>query len=166
MARLIPSTRIPIADENGFMVPIWYDYFSARGRSAENGEVVAGGGLSGGGFVADGIALDIEANGVTNAMLRDSVGCSVIGRVQNTTGDPQDIQATASGRFLQRDGNDLVFRVPKVPSYTVAEATAASVAADLGAGTIIFVSNESGGAVLAFSDGTDFRRVTDRAVVS
>lgn len=34
------------------------------------------------------------------------------------------------------------------------------------AGEIIFVSNESGGAVLAFSDGTNWRRVTDRAIVS
>ena len=34
------------------------------------------------------------------------------------------------------------------------------------AGGIIFVSNETGGAVLAFSDGTDWRRVTDRAVVA
>lgn len=30
----------------------------------------------------------------------------------------------------------------------------------------IYVSNESGGAVPAFSDGTNWRRVTDRAVVS
>lgn len=34
------------------------------------------------------------------------------------------------------------------------------------AGQMIFVSDESGGAVPAFSDGTDWRRVTDRAVVS
>lgn len=31
---------------------------------------------------------------------------------------------------------------------------------------IVYVSNESGGAVLAFSDGTSWRRVTDRVVVS
>ena len=31
---------------------------------------------------------------------------------------------------------------------------------------IIIVSNETGGLVPAFSDGTDWRRVTDRAVVS
>jgi len=31
---------------------------------------------------------------------------------------------------------------------------------------LIFVSDESGGAVPAFSDGTDWRRVTDRVVVS
>ncbi len=32
--------------------------------------------------------------------------------------------------------------------------------------TMIYVSNESGGAVPAFSDGTNWRRVTDRAIVS
>lgn len=35
-----------------------------------------------------------------------------------------------------------------------------------GAGAILYVSDEAGGAVLAFSDGTSWRRVTDRAVVS
>ncbi len=34
------------------------------------------------------------------------------------------------------------------------------------AGQIIYVSNEVGGAVLAFSDGTNWRKVTDRAVVA
>lgn len=33
-------------------------------------------------------------------------------------------------------------------------------------GALIYVTNESGGAVPAFSDGTNWRRVTDRAVVS
>lgn len=51
----------------------------------------------------------------------------------------------------------------KVKSYTVAGAPSAS---GFGAGTIIYVSNESGGAVLAFSDGTNWRRVTDRAIIS
>ena len=31
---------------------------------------------------------------------------------------------------------------------------------------LIYVSDETGGAVPAFSDGTDWRRVTDRAVIS
>ncbi len=34
------------------------------------------------------------------------------------------------------------------------------------AGGVIYISDESGGAVLAFSDGTNWRRVTDRAVAS
>ena len=39
-------------------------------------------------------------------------------------------------------------------------------AAGTGAGALLLVTDESGGAVLAFSDGTHWRRVTDRAVVS
>lgn len=31
---------------------------------------------------------------------------------------------------------------------------------------VVFVPDETGGATLAFSDGSDWRRVTDRAVVS
>ena len=50
----------------------------------------------------------------------------------------------------------------RVRGYTVAGAPPAAA----GAGQIIFVSNEAGGPVLAFSDGTSWRRVTDRAVIS
>jgi len=46
-------------------------------------------------------------------------------------------------------------------SYTVAGVPSAATA-----GQMIYVSNESGGAVPAFADGTNWRRVTDRAIVS
>lgn len=46
-------------------------------------------------------------------------------------------------------------------SYTVGTVPAAS----LGAGSMIYVSNESGGAVTAVSDGTNWRRVPDNAVI-
>jgi hypothetical protein len=45
------------------------------------------------------------------------------------------------------------------PTYTVAQLPAAAPA-----GSLAFVSDESGGAVLAFSDGTNWRRSTDRAI--
>lgn len=47
-------------------------------------------------------------------------------------------------------------------------ATVATVpsASGLGGGAEIYVTNESGGAVLAFSDGANWRRVTDRAIIS
>ena len=51
----------------------------------------------------------------------------------------------------------------KVGSYTAAALPSASAA---GPGAIIYVSNEAGGATLAFCDGTDWRRTADRAVVS
>jgi len=47
------------------------------------------------------------------------------------------------------------------PSYTVATLPAVGIA-----GGEIYVSNEAGGAVPAFSDGTNWRRYTDRAIVS
>lgn len=39
-------------------------------------------------------------------------------------------------------------------------------AADRGAGAMIYVSDETSGAVIAFSDGTNWRRVTDRTIIS
>jgi len=50
---------------------------------------------------------------------------------------------------------------PETPTYTVA--TLPNVG---GGGGMIFVSDETGGATLAFSDGTNWRRVQDRAVVA
>lgn len=50
----------------------------------------------------------------------------------------------------------------QLPTYTVSTVpTAATYARGL-----IYVSNEAGGAVPAFSDGSSWRRVTDRAVIS
>lgn len=46
-------------------------------------------------------------------------------------------------------------------SFTVSTLPSAAVA-----GKLIFVTDESGGAVPAFSDGTDWRRITDREVVT
>jgi hypothetical protein len=48
-------------------------------------------------------------------------------------------------------------------SYTVGTLPSAS---GHGAGAIIYVSNEAGGATTAFSDGTNWRRHSDRAVVA
>lgn len=50
----------------------------------------------------------------------------------------------------------------RVKSFTVAGLPAAGA----GAGQIAYVSDETGGGVLAFSDGAAWRRVTDRAVVA
>lgn len=48
----------------------------------------------------------------------------------------------------------------QLPSFTVATLPTAI------AGALIFVTDETGGAVPAFGDGTNFRRVTDRVIVS
>ena len=52
----------------------------------------------------------------------------------------------------------------KVPTYTVANAPSASSA---GAGTLVFVSNgAAGSAILAFSDGTNWKRSDTGATIS
>jgi hypothetical protein len=48
----------------------------------------------------------------------------------------------------------MAFEVSDLPSAAIWE------------GAIVYVPDEDGGAVLAFSDGTDWRRSTDRSVVS
>jgi hypothetical protein len=52
----------------------------------------------------------------------------------------------------------------KVPTYTVATAPSASTA---GAGTVIYVSNgAAGSAILAFSDGTNWKRSDTGATIA
>ena len=51
----------------------------------------------------------------------------------------------------------------RLKSFTVAGLPTAS---SQGAGALAYVSDETGGASLAFSDGTAWRRTADRAVVS
>jgi hypothetical protein len=50
-----------------------------------------------------------------------------------------------------------------VQNYSVATLPSAT---EQRPGSIAYVSDESGGAVMAFSDGTNWRRVTDRKIVS
>lgn len=50
---------------------------------------------------------------------------------------------------------------PTLPYYVVASVPPATTV-----GQLIYVTNEAGGAVPAFSDGTNWRRVTDRAVIT
>lgn len=52
--------------------------------------------------------------------------------------------------------------LPQLEGYTVATLPDAATYPR----GLIYVSDETGGAVPAFSDGTDWRRVTDRAIVS
>ena len=52
----------------------------------------------------------------------------------------------------------------KVPTYTVASAPSAS---DAGAGTIVYVSNGAAGSpILAFSDGTNWKRSDTGATIA
>lgn len=69
-----------------------------------------GSGLAGGGQVSAGISLSIATNGVTNSMIRQSAGTSVIGRAFGSTGNVADIVANADNRVLSRESGQLAFR--------------------------------------------------------
>ena len=81
--------------------------------------------------------------------------------------DEQRIASTALQNFF----DDLELRLNQnvfgnqvaIPSYTVATLPPVP---DISTPGLIFVSDETGGSVPAFSDGTDWRRITDRAVVA
>jgi hypothetical protein len=75
-------------------------------------------------------------------------------------------ESTSSGEY-SRPGHihsisDIEGYSDSLPSYAVAAVPTASA----NVRRMIYVSDESGGAVPAFSDGTNWRRVTDRAIIS
>jgi hypothetical protein len=75
----------------------------------------------------------------------------------------RDITTPNQGIFkIGEEATRMDFQVPfSLPSYTVA-----SVPSAVKAGQMIYVSNESGGPVMAFSNGTNWLRCTDRAIIS
>ena len=87
--------------------------------------------------------------------------------VVTVDGKEVDVFATQRQQIFQEDleqklNDSLLGNITILHSYTVA--TLPTVPATGSAS--IFVSDESGGAVMAFSDGTNWRRSTDRAIVS
>lgn len=75
--------------------------------------------------------------------------------------DPHS-QYTQNDEDEQISGDWSFTAPPVLPAYTVETLPDATAYAR----GLIYVSDETGGAVPAFSDGTNWRRVTDRAVVS
>lgn len=155
----LPKITEGISGQGGIIGTSWYRFLARIERLVIGGTTTAGTGLS---ETASG-ALTIADDGVTNDMLRESVALSVIGNPYNDVRNPQDVAAAANGRVLQRNNDVLEFGLVRLASFTVATVPSA---VSYGAGTLIFVSNESGGAQPAASDGTNWRRFTDRAIIS
>lgn len=82
-------------------------------------------------------SISITVNGITDAMLRQSAGLSVIGRSANTTGNVADISAGTDGVLREKDGalgfgeikesavtnlvTDLAAKVPNTRTLTAGE---------------------------------------------
>ncbi len=91
--------------------------------------------------------------------------------VRCTTGHMEVRSATGSNVYLRSGGVALLtasatsvsFAFPaRLPTYTVATVPSPT----LGGGHLIHVANETGGSTPAFSDGSQWRRVQDRAPIS
>ena len=98
------------------------------------------------------------SNRVNAALSATSTTVTLAAETAGTGADNVPVNINAAGTSPVSFGSPA-----QAKSYTVATAPSASAS---GAGAIIYVTDESGGAVLAFSDATDWRRVTDRAVIS
>ena len=78
-----------------------------------------------------------------------------------------DEQRIASPRFqLFLDDIEEKFNVPTLPVFTVAQLTGTEVPASSRPDGLVMVSDEVDGQVPAFSDSVNWRRVTDRAIIS
>jgi hypothetical protein len=92
-----------------------------------------------------------------------------MGTITEVVTTSEDLGTVTSAATVQYDlgtestGGIITPSLLLLPSYTVAGL--GSLTANP-AGQFVFCSNESGGSVPAFSDGTNWRRVTDRAIVS
>jgi hypothetical protein len=108
--------------------------------------------------------LTIAASGEGSDIFVDGADFGTVTEVVTTT---DDLGLITEAITSQADLGEIVISgvfYPTqlvIPTYTVSTLPSASIPAQM-----IYVSNESGGAVPAFSDGTNWRRVTDRAIVT
>jgi hypothetical protein len=130
---------------------------NANAAAAGTVATPVGGGLSGGGLVADGISLIIAPNGVSDAMIRQSTAYSVIGRAFGTDGDVADITATADNRVLARIGGVLAFTDTSLIPATVADGNYGDITVS-GTGTVWTINNT----VVTFAKIQDI--ATDRLI--
>jgi hypothetical protein len=173
-----------IQKEDGYAVFLLTEYSSltafnsgfsvqrrARGTAAAPAAVQSGDWLGGFSFRGYSPAGIFEQRALINALVDAApsgasvpsalvfqTGTAALGeRMRITSGGDVGIGAASPTTKLDVDGP------VRVKSYVK---TSLPSAAGSGAGAIVYVSNEAGGAVIAFSDGSNWRRVTDRAVVS
>lgn len=139
--------------------------------SSQGGQGIAAGAAGGQGRLKGGTSVSGDTGGAL-MMTEDSTDTTggnagpidVIGgnAGASTDGDGASINITpGSGDGTGVDGVVNIGGVVRLFSVTVG-----TLPAVIPAGGMVFVTDETGGAVPAFSDGTNWRRVTDRAVVS
>lgn len=106
-------------------------------------------------------------NAVVDGAVRGAEVPSALTFGAGTAGATERMRITSAGRVcIATASRSCALQV--AGPVRVASGAKASLpsAADTGAGALLRVPDETGGPVLAFIDGTNWRRVTDRAVVN
>lgn len=114
--------------------------------------------------VANAYVLPTSDGGPGHAIVTDGSGNLSFAALGDPVEDYGFITDLANVTFDYGNVSEIETRKPTShDSYTVAEA---QLLRYINPGDMIFVSNESGGATMAFYDGSDWRRIQDRQVIS
>jgi len=113
--------------------------------------------------IANAYTLPITDGGVGHAMVTDGSGTLSFASLGDPVEDYGFITEAANVTINYGGVEDDARSPTSHDSYTVAEVNALS---GMTPGDMVFVSDETGGATMAFYDGTDWRRIQDRQVVS
>jgi len=114
--------------------------------------------------INDAYTLPIADGGAGHAIVTDGSGNLSFAALGDPVEDYGFITELANVTVDYGTVSEIETRKPTPhDSYTVAEAQALTY---INPGSMIFVSNESGGSTMAFYDGTSWRRIQDRQVIS
>jgi hypothetical protein len=165
------TTRIEAASFDGTLATLTTDLSVSRSNAGGAVQIAAVNSATGASVSARMSMQTGTANSVLNIRLADNTGspfaieeCGTAVTAKYFNYPLHIFRSQAGTEWARISGTSMLLAVPlRLPSYTVGTVPSAAIS---GAGAEIYVTNESGGAVPAFSDGTNWRRVTDRAVIS
>lgn len=119
--------------------------------------------LVGGAGFSEAVSARARIGPLDSCMMHNGSGAFFFGKTNGTRDYGERINADDELEFMTRQSAGAFYFTRPIRAASYAKAALPSAAL---VGQMIYVTDDVGGAVLAFSDGTNWLRVTDRAVVS